>query len=395
MKILNLATSLSGGAGIAALRCHNALIREGVNSSLLTNRIDSPDNSVDAIYLEKSVLKEFVSSGITLTQRLLIQNSDDLITPVSFGRNVLTSREFEEANVIHVHAFYNLLSLNTISQIINSGKKLFITLHDERMFTGGCHYSRNCESFIKSCERCPQATIFGKKLVSESQKKSIQIFSSTRNVQIIAPSHWIKEKAHRSKALKNCKIEVIRNPIPQVFFDSAAVEKIKEDRVKIGFVSQNIENPYKGIDLLLSAMNYLPDDLLKNIELFLIGKARKNYENERYLVTQISVGSDELMANLLNKLSFVVMPSSEDNFPSVIGETLASGTRVLGSNVGGIAEAMVDFKLPRFKSNNFVELAKLIELEILEPKKRIDISRVQDEFSERVYAQKMLQLYRG
>jgi glycosyltransferase involved in cell wall biosynthesis len=395
VKILNLATSLSGGAGIAALRSHNALVREGVNSSLLTNRIDSPDNSVNASYLEKSALKEFVSSGITLTQRLLIQNSDDLITPVSFGRNVLTSREFEEANVIHVHAFYNLLSLSSISGIINSGKKLLITLHDERMFTGGCHYSRNCEGFINVCKRCPQATILGKKFVSEAQNKSIQLFSSNRNVQFIAPSYWIKGKASRSAALKNCKIDVIRNPIPQVFFDSASVNKIEKDRVKIGFISQNIENPYKGIDVMISALNSLPDGLLRKIELFLIGKTRKSYENDSYLVTQISVESDEHMAKLLNRLNFVVIPSSEDNFPSVIGETLASGTRVIGSNVGGIAEAMVNFKLPRFKSNNFVELAKMIELEMSEPREIIDLNKVEDEFSEKVYAQKMLKLYRG
>ena len=394
MKILNLATSLSGGAGIAALRSHNALVRGGVNSSLLTNRIDSPDNSVDASYLEKSALNEFLSSGVTLAQRLLIQKSDDLITPISLGRNVLTSKVFEEADVIHVHAFYNLLSLGSISRIIKSGKKLFITLHDERMFTGGCHYSRNCENFNKACKRCPQSTILGKKIVSEAQNKSIQLFSSNKNVQFIAPSYWIKGKASRSAALKNCKIDVVRNPIPQVFFDSARVEKVEENRVKIGFISQNIENPYKGIEVMISALNSLPDDLLRKIELFLIGKARKNYENERYLVTQISVGSDEHMAKMLNKLNFVVIPSSEDNFPSVIGETLASGTRVIGSNVGGIAEAMVDFKLPGFKPNNFAELAKMIKLEMLEPKERIDLNKVEDEFSEKVYAQKMLKLYR-
>ena len=42
------------------------------------------------------------------------------------------------------------------------------------------------------------------------------------------------------------------------------------------------------------------------------------------------------MASLLSTIDLVIVPSSQDNSPSVIGEALAVGVPVMGSDVGGI-----------------------------------------------------------
>jgi glycosyltransferase involved in cell wall biosynthesis len=41
-------------------------------------------------------------------------------------------------------------------------------------------------------------------------------------------------------------------------------------------------------------------------------------------------------------MDLLVVPSRQDNSPNVIGEALMSGVRVLGSNVGGIPELMME-----------------------------------------------------
>jgi glycosyltransferase involved in cell wall biosynthesis len=393
VKILHLATSIQGGAGIAALRGHNALLSNGIESALLSTKTDSSKSAEEVYSLDRSKFSETLSSGVTLAQRLLVQNSEDLLTPFSLGRDVFSTKLFSEAQIVHIHAFYNFLSLDTMEKMIDSTKKIFITLHDERMFTGGCHYSRKCNNFISSCQKCPQSTKFGQWLISRNHQRSIEIFSSSNNVHFIAPSIWIKEKALRSRALRDCKIDVVRNPIPEVYFNSATDKDIKKQRISIGFVSQNIENPYKGVDILISAMQILPSELLKNVDLYLIGNTKTVYTNELFSIKQIFVEHDQDMANILQKIDLVVIPSTEDNFPSVIGECLASGTRVIGSNVGGIAEAMDVFSLPSFKANDVNELARLIEFEISKPTRAIDLDKAHQEFSEKVYAQRMGKLY--
>lgn len=393
MKILHLATSIQGGAGIAALRSHNALLSNGIQSSLLTTRIDSSESFQEVHSFAKSRFNETLSSGITLAQRLFIQNSEDLVTPISLGRDVLSTESFLEAQVVHIHAFYNLINSNTLAKIIDSTKKIFITLHDERMFTGGCHYSRSCSNFTSSCKKCPQSTKFGQWVISNNHQEWIEILSSSVNVRFIAPSSWIKEKALRSRALKDCKVDVVRNPIPEVYFNSVIDSDTRKQRMAIGFISQNIENPYKGIGILISAMQLLPSELLRNIDLYLIGNSSIDYTNELFSVKQISVQNDQEMADLLQKIDLVVIPSTEDNFPSVIGECLASGKRIIGSSVGGIAEAMDDFSLPRFKANDVNELSNLIEFEISNQTALIDREKAHQEFSEKVYARIMMKLY--
>jgi len=58
------------------------------------------------------------------------------------------------------------------------------------------------------------------------------------------------------------------------------------------------------------------------------------------------------MAMTLSGMDLVVIPSNQDNFPSVIGESLACGTRVIGTQVGGIPEALDIFGLPSFNPDD-------------------------------------------
>ena len=68
--------------------------------------------------------------------------------------------------------------------------------------------------------------------------------------------------------------------------------------------------------------------------------------------------SDEEVISELINLDVLVVSSTEDNSPSVIGEALSLGVRVIGSNVGGIPEILKKFDMPIFESENANALAQ-------------------------------------
>jgi len=354
----------------------------------------SPNGDIAGINLiNRSKSAELLSSASTLIQSRLIQNSEDLLTPWSLSQPFAKTTKYKEASVIHVHAFYNLLNVRDFEKLLNSKKKIFITLHDQRLFTGGCHYSRDCKRYIHECHSCPQSTHLGATLIESAHRNMFKTLASRKDVTYVAPSLWIKNMALESSILSDSKIEVVRNPIPKEFFSQ--VKTSNEKKFRIGFVAQNLENPYKGLDTLINSFDKISTCLSSRIELKLIGKSRIQYKNKNVDIKQREIHSQHEMAMTLSGLDLVVIPSNQDNFPSVIGESLACGTRVIGTQVGGIPEALDIFGLPSFKPNDSKELARLIESEVSVPQNKVDRQIALREFSEENYAKRMLNLYKN
>lgn len=97
MKMGVLTTSLTGEAGIAAFRAWEALNGEGVHAVLLGPGLGN---------------KNYSSKVLTALQATLVQNSSDLIT--IFSLNELEKFELDRFDIIHLYAFYNLISFSNL-----------------------------------------------------------------------------------------------------------------------------------------------------------------------------------------------------------------------------------------------------------------------------------------
>ena len=62
--------------------------------------------------------------------------------------------------------------------------------------------------------------------------------------------------------------------------------------------------------------------------------------------------NDDVMIEILQQLDLLIVPSHQDNSPSVIGEALSLGVPVMGSRVGGIPEILQKFDMPTFIDKN-------------------------------------------
>lgn len=331
MRILHLSTSEFGGAGKSAAILNNHLQEVGITSLLLTRH---------ALGLPEKIK----SKGITFLGRLTSTSEYDFLSSHSTSTLNFEALHRFEPQIIHVHNWYNLLSAGDFSRLAKIAPLVF-TLHDERLATGGCHVTLNCKKFLAMCDDCPAHQL---KLSREKFKKELEVFyTSGQQYSLISPSLWIMEKMRNTALVSNANLTaVIPNHI-------SAMNSIlpplapNSDSIELIFVASNLDVPYKGLKILLSAMSILDakiKGLNKQINLTLVGTTRmKNLDD--FANIRISFQehtSTQVLMGLMRKAAILVVPSLSENYPGVIAEGQNQGTRVVAHRVGGIPEMIKD-----------------------------------------------------
>lgn len=334
MKILHLATSAGGGAGIAATRLHEAMLIYGLDSTLTTL------SEKQKGYLVESTKNILTRKMFTLVNHLNTRQA--FISTSTFSQNSISLKEIRKysADLIHIHNWYNLLSIDSIIQIARNFPTV-VTMHDERFFTGACHYSLNCNGFKSSCLTCPAVYLF-KKQVSQSRIRLEKSLNGEEFLGIIAPSNWILQRFHETQIRKKLTYATkIPNIIPFSIQDGDI-----EQRQRLStdwnflFAAVNPEAPTKGFDLLRDALRELArDNPSQKFTLHVAGKKIKTGDIPGNLEV-ISHGylSHSSLCLLFEKVDIVIVPSRIDNLPSIISEAQLNGVLVVATNVGGIPE---------------------------------------------------------
>ena len=360
MRILQLATSSQGGAGIAANRLHKALVEVGIDSTFYTlDKSAEASIEVAEFMLPRTRFRRYCSSFLTLFQRLLVQKDDKLITSLSLTETKKLRKITKNFEVIHLHATYNLVDISKVNLLINRSQHLYLHLHDQRAFTGGCHYSSNCLKFKTDCGKCPQVRLILRNLPKRELEQNQKTYQSlSKNLTVVSPSLWLAELAKESKVFSNIRVIQVRNPIPSKYFRKSLTNDL--NIITISFAASNLDNPYKGFKVFLKALEMLPPTFFHGKNIHIVGKGPTPiFPNYVSYVHDESL-SDEEMINFYSSTSLLVVPSFEDNYPNVISEALAQGCEVIGANVGGISEMLRDFDMKLFEKGASTELGDLL-----------------------------------
>ena len=358
MRVLHLATSFSGGAGIAARRICEAQNGNGINSMIMGGQAsDNYEKKDNEFLLRKPFTRRSLSTLVTGFQTKVLQSSTQLVTPISI--NSLNSNEqiFADYDLLHIHAFYNLLSVEKINEL-SQKIPIVLTMHDQRFFTGGCHYSFECIGYKSSCQKCPQVRFPFKSLPELSLYKSRSLEKNPKNLTLLTPSEWLANCARQSILLQNQIICVIPNPIPKTYRPLPEYMS-KTSGLKIGFFAHDLNNPYKGLETLLSAVQILKEKLSIEVKLYGRGVVKNSLQDISF--SQSYFNDDDSAVKAYNSCDVVVVPSIQDNSPSVVAEALMCGVPVIGTKVGGISEVLDKFKLPTFEPRNPSSLARALQ----------------------------------
>ena len=355
MKILHLSTSSTGGAGRAAFRMNAALRGQNQDSSIIYLGGHLTNNQVGEYSIPRGPFKKGISSALTVLQSSIIQSGTDPVTPISLNALGLNRVMDLKPDVIHIHNFYNLMNFPSIV-LLASKVKVVVTLHDQRIFTAGCHYSHDCFGYRSNCVSCPQMRSPFQNRASRLFEKNMKNLSLDHNaLTLVSPSEWLLSKARENVAFANFQGYVIRNPIPEPKSDP--INPNQDNRLRIGFCSDKLNNPLKGLSVLLNALPRLK----RGHVLRLIGSTLGEFKIPQGINFElISPTTDKDLSSALSNLDVLVVPSLEDNSPNVIGEALMCGTKVIGSDIGGIGELMRQTRMSSFQPLNPNGLTELL-----------------------------------
>jgi glycosyltransferase involved in cell wall biosynthesis len=363
LLIINKSTG-TGGAAMAALRLFRAhkfwlknwdvefLAQEGKTTEagvhIITKNKLSKYSNLFRLALEKLVFLPYEKSK-ELRFQFSLANT---------GRDISKNSLVENADILHLHWLYQgFLSLKGMDRLFSKGLPVVWTLHDMWTFTGGCHYTGDCDHFKIACGECPFLKNPSKDDLSAKIFKRKQIlFSKYPDIVFVSCSAWLAKKARESNLLKNHRIEVIPNPIDTEIFSpgdkKAAREKlgISKDKFVLLFGAANVNDRRKGFSYLLKALEKMKDEFPADsaeTELLVFGKASLQLPEGFHVYDMNLVSNERELVDIYRAADIFVLPSLEDNLPNTIMESLACGTPVVAFNSGGIPE-MIDHMLNGF-----------------------------------------------
>lgn len=400
MNILYVNTQFSGGGAekVARQLFLKAGEREGVNTYFLGGKGLADYNSVEIIVKDRSVHQIYnkIKSVITNNAR----NTDYI-----FRKKILRLIKLYKIDIVHFHNIHGNYMGITDLNVLHSQCKVIWTIHDMWPITGHCAYSLCCNKWIETeCIGCTQLKLYPKMRLDRAANK-YKIKERTfqnKGIIYVSPSKWLKEQ-YRKSFLKNEKIIEINNGVNINKFKFIDKIRIREkygfllNKTILMFASSNIDNPYKGFNVLVKALNSIQKK--NDYCLIIVGKGTNISQIKNFECRCMGYIQDDEIMNELYALSDVfILPSVAENFPCSILESFASGTPVIASRVGGISEEINEETGWLVEAGNSEELACVIESLPDQKEKILKMGiacrkRVEDNFSEDKMLDKYLDLY--
>ena len=351
LKIIHFSTTHEGGAGLAARRLSQALNLHGVDSHFHSLAQASYQPGINEFEIGRSFFKKtqsfaFLRMQNLLTEKTLFSTYSSNAVPfkffVGFGK--------QPGAVLHFHNWANLISQKNLAQLIKLGFKVVITLHDQRLLTGGCHYALDCSNLELGCTKCPRAN---RLLHSKIHAVKVEVDSfldrGVQNLSLVAPSVWMTQSTLALARESSTKIAHVPNVLGPLWnpeqYSYSPVGRSGET-VTIG-VASNTQNSFVKAS-----------ELVEQLRRESLGRT-KNYR-----IIYLSDPNYHLNHSVFwREIDYLLALSRADNSPNVITEAKSLGIPIIASAVGGIPELVVDASdiLVAPQNLNFSFLNSLLE----------------------------------
>ena len=353
MNVLIVNTSeRTGGAAVAANRLMMALNNNGVKAKMLVR--DKETNALTVVGLPKSPMLRwhFLWERLVIFCRLHFSRKHLFEVDIAnSGSDITRLREFQEADIIHLHWInQGFLSLGSIRKILRSGKPVVWTMHDIWPATAICHYTRGCKAFKNHCRHCRflpgQGSSNDLSSVVWDKKKAML---SLGHVFFVTCSRWLGGEAQQSALLADHKVTTIPNPIDTRIYRPLDKKEARQrlglpvDKQVILFVSQRVTDQRKGVSFFVESIGKLVADhpeMRDNTVIAILGGHAEEVADQLALpACPLGYVSDEQrIVDVYNAADVFVLPSLEDNLPNTLMESMACGVPCVGFKVGGIPE---------------------------------------------------------
>jgi glycosyltransferase involved in cell wall biosynthesis len=324
-EVIHLSTSHKGGAGIAARRLNSELNSNGVKSSFYAIAQQDFSLGLNEFSIKRNFYRRVQAYLSTRVSKLTTNITFfSIFSSSSFSLKWFKSIIRNENTIVHIHNWFNLISFRQLRKIIETGVPVVVTLHDQRLITGGCHASLNCSEFQSGCKKCPMVSQLLHSSIRKNARDLRQLFSNRyQNLKLTTPSNYMVNQASKSWIMSSQKVTFLPNSIPKYVNHNLPKSKVVSKSIfRVGVASANPNDPLKGGDLIYELEKTLKGKV-NDIEIVYLA----NYPNKKDFDFWISIDC-------------LLVPSRGDNSPNVIHEAKQFGLPIIATDVGGITELL-------------------------------------------------------
>ena len=244
-------------------------------------------------------------------------------------RRLIQRIEEIKPDIVHLHNIHDhYINYRLLFEFLNrSDIKVVWTMHDFWAITGHCmHFiSKRCDQFETQCHDCPMRTVYPKSFIDRSKETydlKKKLFSSNKNMSIVAVSDWVGNQFRRS-FLKDKPLYVIPNGIDLSMFKPTSSES---DLFEGKFVIMSVASQWrhdKGLEHYIALSKQLANDEV----IVLVGVDKLLKEKLPPNIIGIEPVFDVLhLAALYTRADVVTIMSSAETFGLTVVEGYACGT---------------------------------------------------------------------
>lgn len=340
-------------AGTVAADLQSHLKENGHKVQIIVNdKIDRKCSDITSIYTELG----FFLTRITIKIRQLFKHSIKTDHDYyMYGVNLTSSPKkvsktvrsflFKPDIIIYLFPqnFLSLVDLKVLYDKINVPILWFMM--DMAPLTGGCHYSWDCQGYIKECGNCPGIlSDTSKDLTYRNWHKKSEIIEKI-DIVPIAASQWQFRQLRKSSLFRNKRQYKVLLPINDTIFRPSDKTQARKGldlplNKKIIFSGAvDTREKRKGFKELKEALktfiSQVDNNERSNIHLAIAGKHNPDLELEiECTTTFLGYLSYQQLALAFNASDVFVCPSIEDSGPMMVNQAIMCGVPVVAFEMG-------------------------------------------------------------
>jgi glycosyltransferase involved in cell wall biosynthesis len=323
-----------GGGAIAGYRLHLGFQKAGIQSKVLSalKTVDSPDTVRIA---PMTRLESYIGQ---VTRRIGLNDIHNIST-----FSIPKLPVFKQADILNIQGFRQRFSYMALPTLTRDKPAVF-TLQDIWAFTGHCAVTYDCERWKTGCGNCPYLDVVPpvKRDATHIEWKLKERAYHRSNLSFVSLCSEVTERAKQSMLGQypiyeipgGLNTETLKPHDPEL---CRSLLGIPQDKHVIMFAALSVSQPWKGADLLIEALDGLPDSLKNESVLLLLGSKGSEFAcaSGMQVISYENIFDDRIKALLYSAADIFVSPTRAEAFGLVALESIACGTPSVTFAVGG------------------------------------------------------------